>query len=265
MADISTIGGRIALIRKENGFTQYDIAHKTGYKRSSIAAIESNNQNPPIDFLTKFVKICNTSYSVILEGKEGGDDLTNNKSENSHDGLLTITVDQYGEENIVLVDTKAAAGYADRLIDPEFYRELPAFTLPSQRFRNGTFRAFEISGDSMMPRIANGDLVIGELLDNWATDIIDGYIHIVVLKDDLVCKRVLNRISERGRLRLKSDNPAYSDYEVYAEDVVQVFKYKCVISFDGSNPNFDLQSSFNKLENEIFDLKQQFELMKKRK
>ena len=116
-----------------------------------------------------------------------------------------------------------------------------------------------------MPRIADGDIVIGELLDNWTTDITDDCIHIVVLKDDLVCKRVFNRINERGKLGLKSDNQAYSDYEVYAEDIVQVFKYKCVISFDGSNPNFDLLSSFSRLENEVFDLKHQFELMKKRK
>lgn len=262
MADISTVGGRIATKRKECGFTQNDIAHKTGYKRSSVAAIESGNQNPPIDFLTKFVRICDTSYSYILEGLEE-QARQKNILQKDDQGIITVTVDQFGEENIVLVNTKAAAGYADRIVDPEYYRELPAFTLPSERFRNGTFRAFEISGDSMAPRINNGDIVIGELLDDWSRDITDGYIHLVVLKDDVVCKRIINRIEERGRLRLKSDNPAYSDYEVYAEDIVQVFRFKCVLSFDGSNPNFDLIKSFNKLENEVYDLKQELGKIKK--
>jgi hypothetical protein len=42
---------------------------------------------------------------------------------------------------------------------------MPKFYLPM--FKQGTYRAFEIKGDSMLP-ILSGTIIIGEYLENWA-------------------------------------------------------------------------------------------------
>ena len=47
-------------------------------------------------------------------------------------------------------------------------------------------------------------------------------VYVVVLEDEVVCKRIINRLEDRQRLRLKSDNPSFVDYEVGIEDVRQV-------------------------------------------
>ena len=41
-----------------------------------------------------------------------------------------VVVDKTDSENIVLVNTKAAAGYPQNLANPEFYDSLPVFDLP---------------------------------------------------------------------------------------------------------------------------------------
>jgi hypothetical protein len=58
---------------------------------------------------------------------------------------------------------KASAGYINGYSDPEFVRELPKFHLPM--LQGGTFRAFEIKGDSMLP-IHPGSIIVGEYVDD---------------------------------------------------------------------------------------------------
>jgi transcriptional regulator with XRE-family HTH domain len=173
---------------------------------------------------------------------------------------IIVTVDNSGRENITLVDTKAAAGYIARINEPEFYKTLPSFSLPSNVLKNGTFRAFRVSGDSMSPMIKHGAIVIGQLLMDWSKDIKDGRLYIIVGRnvdgDDIVIKRVINRIEERGHLLLKSDNSGYSSFTIDSEDVMQAFEWKCTINFDGSNPLFDLTAAYQRLENEIMDIRE---------
>lgn len=177
---------------------------------------------------------------------------------------LVETVDNAGRPNIPLVDTPAFGGYIRRSNEPEFFSDKPTFSIPDNSLRNGTFRAFRIDGNSMSPKISNGDISIGEHVDNWAENIKDGMIYIVVLENDIVCKRVINRIIERGKLRLKSDNYNVQDYEVAAESVREVWRWKCNITFDGSNPFFDLYEWNQKLENQIFDLAEELRQFKKK-
>lgn len=65
-------------------------------------------------------------------------------------GALPLVVQISGdeEENIVMVDRKAAAGYLQGQSDPDYIAKLPSFRLPG--FYGKTFRAFEIIGDSML-------------------------------------------------------------------------------------------------------------------
>ncbi|MBT8322804.1 MAG: helix-turn-helix domain-containing protein, partial [Eudoraea sp.] len=62
-----------------------------------------------------------------------------------------VTVDNAEQENMVLVNAKAAAGYPQNIHDTSWYRQLPAFDLPIPEFRNATYRGFQVEGDSMLP------------------------------------------------------------------------------------------------------------------
>src|SRR5690606_251955 len=101
--------------------------------------------------------------------------------------VLSITVDEEDRENIELVPVKASAGYLNGYADPEFIRELPRFHLPI--FKQGTYRAFELKGDSMLP-LQPGTIVVGEFVEDWK-NIKPGETYIIISKSEgVVYKRV---------------------------------------------------------------------------
>src|SRR6202008_1620944 len=141
--------------------------------------------------------------------------------------LLRISVDKDDQENIEMVPVTASAGYLNGYADPEYVAALPKFYLPM--FKNGTFRAFEIKGDSMLP-LQSGTVIIGEYLENWG-DLKSGDTYIVVSKNDgVVYKRVTGKFKEQKKLKLVSDNPVYEPYEINGEDILEIWKAKGYIS-----------------------------------
>src|SRR5690606_35535486 len=100
---------------------------------------------------------------------------------------LSITVDGEDKENIELVPVKASAGYLNGYADPEYIAELPRFSLPM--FRQSTYRALEIKGDSMLP-LQPGSVVIAEYEEDWSS-IKPGLTYLVISKDEgIVYKRI---------------------------------------------------------------------------
>lgn len=167
---------------------------------------------------------------------------------------LIVTVDTAGRNAIIQVDTKAAAGLPANFDNPEYLKNLPAFHLPDPQFRVGTFMRIQISGDSMHPTIKHKDWVFAELIHDFA-DIRDGYIHIILTRDGVVAKRILNRIDKRSKLVLQSDNTSYSTYEEDIDDVLQIWKVHAKLSFDLGNDNADLRKDINWLKAEMIELK----------
>jgi hypothetical protein len=96
-------------------------------------------------------------------------------------------------------------------------------------FKQGTYRGFEIKGDSMLP-LQSGTIIIGEYQENWA-DVKIGETYVIISKNDgVVYKRAGNKYKENRKLKLISDNPVYDPYEISAEDVLEIWKAKAYIS-----------------------------------
>ncbi len=151
--------------------------------------------------------------------------------------LLGITDQMYKKEamgstapyperlNITLVPRKALAGYAMSPGDWTFLDSLQRFSVPGLE---GNLTAFEISGDSMLPTITNGDIVICENMER-GEPIRDNQVYVIVT-DVVVAKRIqqLKSGSTVTKLRLISDNgDVYRPYEVDLEEVQQILRVKC--------------------------------------
>ncbi|NBC09426.1 MAG: S24 family peptidase [Bacteroidetes bacterium] len=127
--------------------------------------------------------------------------------------------------NITLVPERALAGYALEHQDSKYLKNLNKFSIPHLE---GELIAFEISGDSMMPTVTNGDVVVCEPLERGST-LRDNHVYVVVT-DTVVAKRIqqLRDGDEVTSLRLISDNDSvYKPYEVDLEDIRQILKVKC--------------------------------------
>ncbi len=255
------IGLNLKYLRKMKGLTQQELANHLDIRRSSIGAYEECRATPRYDTLERISDFFNVSIDLLVKqdlSQYTEDQLRDEKSRRGLDPegkrlrILPITIDKDGNENVEYVPQKASAGYLNGYADPEYIEDLPKFQLPM--LGHGTFRAFEIKGDSMLP-LKSGTIVIGEYVENWQ-DIKNGQTYIVVSETEgVVYKRVYAQPDGDGgiTLTLRSDNQAYSPYSVSLEDVREVWKAKLFVSSDFPDPEMSLE----KLSNIVMDLQQE--------
>jgi Peptidase S24-like len=129
-----------------------------------------------------------------------------------------------GRQNITLVPDRALAGYATALDTPQYFQDFQQFSIPNLE---GNLIAFEISGDSMMPTITNGDVVVCEALER-GEPVRDNQVYVVVT--DVVVAKRLQQVKAGAVLkefRLLSDNDRYQPYTITPEEVRQILRVKC--------------------------------------
>jgi transcriptional regulator with XRE-family HTH domain len=241
-------------LRKRENLTQVQLAEKLQIKRSLIGAYEEGRAEPKLVTLVKMAQVFNMSVDELIN-PELPNLAKNSNAHASNVRVLSITVDAQDRENIELVPYKASAGYLNGYADPEFMEELPKFRLPMIQ-GPGTYRAFEIKGDSMLP-IPSGTVIVGRYVERWQ-DIKDGTPCIVVsLQEGIVFKRIYQKANESA-LRLHSDNPTYQPYEVALADVVELWEAKAYIST--SFPMAEI--SLDRLTSLVLDLQQEVQKLK---
>jgi transcriptional regulator with XRE-family HTH domain len=227
-----TLAQRIKIIRKQLGMSQTEFANDIGITQTSLSQIEGEKNGISYDVYKAIVGKFNVDPLWLMGGK--GEMYISNDAKRKSGALpLVVQVSNDDEENIVMVDRKAAAGYLQGQSDPDYIAKLPSFRLPG--FYGKTFRAFEITGDSMLPGIHPGDMLVGSYVEELA-HIKKGNVYIVVLHDgSIVSKRVFplgNNVFE-----LRSDNEAYEPYAVKAEDIAQVWQVEARITKDIPKPD----------------------------
>lgn len=273
------INANIKFIRKQKSMTQQSFADLIGIKRSSLGAYEEGRAKPNYETIQTIARKFNISIDKLLtqdlakiadESVFGNSRHTITHYSNQNSGgrapvdiegkklrVLSITVDENDNENIELVPDKARAGYLDGYADPQYIEKLPKFRLPF--LPQGTYRAFEIKGDSMLP-LQPGSVVVGEYVADWL-DVKNDETYIVVSQNEgIVYKRVLNNIGENKTLILKSDNEAFPPYPIKIEDVVEMWNAKAFISKELPSTNNDttlekLMSTVIELQQEVIKLK----------
>ncbi|SMD00704.1 XRE family transcriptional regulator [Pedobacter nyackensis] len=226
---MSNISSNLKYLRKKKGLTQQQFADAMGIKRSLIGAYEEDRAEPKYDLLKKIAEHFDLTIDEFINENINEDWKPKPKSQGSNLRILSISVDKDDNENIEMVPVKASAGYLNGFADPQYIKDLPKFQLPLPFLKHGTFRAFEIVGDSMLP-IQPGSVIVAEYMDNW-NDVKTGETYIVVSKNEgVVYKRAGNRFKENKDLKLISDNKIYDPYTVSADDILEIWKAKAYIS-----------------------------------
>jgi phage repressor protein C with HTH and peptisase S24 domain len=113
--------------------------------------------------------------------------------------------------------------------DREFIEELQVFSLPD--FQRGSFRAFEIMGDSMELTIISQDWVVCERVQA-ASQLKDGAIYVIITPGNILCKRIVNQVKKRGLLLLKSDNTTYEDQTLEPDEILEMWLVRARLTKD---------------------------------
>jgi transcriptional regulator with XRE-family HTH domain len=235
-------------LRKLRGWTQEEFANKIGIKRSLVGAYEEERAEPNYEVLETVSDLFKVTIDDLLRK-----DLSETKGSYL---AKRRQLKMISETNVIhFVPVKAAAGYLNGYADPEFLDELNTFTLPM--LSSGTYRAFEIVGDSMLPT-PSGSVIVGEKVYDLE-DVKTNQAYIVVSKSEgVVYKRVVKSNRNKNKLTLVSDNPAYQPYQVNAEDVLEFWSAQLVISKIAQGQRWDvtnLASLVSNLQDQVNHLK----------
>ncbi len=140
-----------------------------------------------------------------------------------------VTVDSSDNENMVLVNAKAAAGYPQNIQDTSWYRQLPAFDIPLPEFRNATYRGFQVEGDSMLPNLRPGEWVLAKAVESLEA-ISPNKIYVVVLEDAVLVKK-LEKSPISSKISLISLNQNYPPYTVEVGKIQELWQVNSKITF----------------------------------
>jgi transcriptional regulator with XRE-family HTH domain len=253
----------IRVLRKRLSLTQDQFAQQLGIKRSLIGAYEEGRAEPKLELLQKMAEVFSISVDDLI-----GKDFTTESSFSADKkftrgkDVVVVTVDSAKRDNIEFVPHKAAAGYLNGFADAEYVKELPHFNLPI--LKQGTYRAFEISGDSMLPLLP-GTIVIGEYVDDLRS-IKSGKTYVLITqREGIVYKRVFNYLDENGTLFLVSDNRQYAPYQLNGSDVIEVWMAKAYISVQFPDVADKQDISVEQLASVVLDLQKEILQLKSKK
>ncbi len=140
-----------------------------------------------------------------------------------------VTVDSADQENMVLVNAKAAAGYPQNIADTSWYRQLPAFDLPIPEFRNATYRGFQVEGESMLPNLRPGDWVMARAIEH-IDHVSPNRMYVVVLQDAVMVKKIVKRPNSNN-ITLVSLNENYPPYDIKPFQIQEIWEVSSKLTF----------------------------------
>ena len=247
---MSVVCRNLKFLRKQKGWTQQEFADKLGIKRSLLGAYEEERAEPR----TEILEMVSDMFRVSI------DDLLRRDVGSQKDNFLEKRRQQKlgnNRQQIEFVPVKAAAGYLAGYNDDEFIEELNTFTLPMMGA--GSYRAFEIAGDSMLPT-PSGSVIVCHKVEGWE-DIRNNETYVVVTsREGIVYKRLLKSNRTKGKITLVSDNPQFEAYSVGMDEVLELWQSDAVISKVGQQSRL----SVNHLADMVSHLQEQVSMLKKK-
>ncbi len=240
-------------LRKKSGLSQQELADQLEIPRTTWSGYELGKVEPNITMLQKISSFFNQSVDRLLSQRIDYDELEVARSDKLR--VLAITVDLDERQNIELVNTKAAAGYLDSFQDPEYISELPKMSIPG--LSSGTYRAFEIQGDSMLP-MPSGSLVVSKYVESLRELRDDKTYIIITQRDGIVYKRIKNH-PDQHCITAISDNTIYPPFTISYEDIQEIWRYHAHIVFSDAR-----QQQADWLQETVMDLQRKLSSMEQK-
>ncbi|MDT0644796.1 LexA family transcriptional regulator [Zunongwangia sp. F363] len=241
-------------VREENNFTQAEFAEVLGIKNST-ADIERGRTKLSGKVVAELLRQFGIN-PLWLFGDSGQKYLQIAKGDVSP---KVVTVNSADNENILMVNQKAAAGYPHNVQDVEWYNQLPAFDIPLPEFRNATYRGFQIEGDSMLPNYRPGEWVMGKAIGGM-DEVNNNKVYVVVLYDSVLVKK-LQKLPDPSKMLLISLNEEYLPIEVKVNEIQELWQVNSKLTFNLDNPSEN--GLFQQLQQSMEELKKELRSFKK--
>jgi DNA-binding XRE family transcriptional regulator len=183
--------------------------------RQSLNEIFNEKRNVTIELISKLCEKFHVNASFII------------------DGSMPFFIDPAAQKsNISYIPIKAQAGYGHQINNSVFESELMRFHIPGQNFTEDEYRCFEVEGDSMTPSYLPKDEVICSFIPNvYFEQVLKNYRpYIVITKESIYLKRVINNIKTNKSITLLSDNLIYEAFDLNVSTILEIWKVEGMIT-----------------------------------
>ena len=185
-------GNKLKMLRKKNNLTQAELAEITKYNsRGSIADIENGRNSIPLDKLELFAKALNVEKSELVSEQS---------KQKPQSNITYFTNDLISLPLFSSISAGYGAIIDSCFIDDEEIEYIPMISFPNWQH----CFAVKVKGDSMSPKISDGDIVI----INTELAIENNQIGAFMIDDEAFLKR--KKISNDNTLLLVSNNDNYA-------------------------------------------------------
>lgn len=196
------IGENIKYLRSQRGYSQEELAKALGYKSyTTITKWESGVSEPTLKMTNEIAKFFNISVNELCYTRL-------NAPKKNNDVRKGVAINVYG---------RVAAGIPLEMIEDIIDTE----EIPEEMARTGEFFGLKIRGDSMEPRMTDGDVVIVRKQEDAETNDV---VIATVNGTDATCKR-LKKYNDG--IALISLNPKYEPM-YFSKDEIES-KPVCII------------------------------------
>lgn len=242
--DRPNLGGeRIVFLRELMNCSQKDFSGRIGITQGALSQIESGKSQASFETIRRISEEYNVNCNWLVSGF--GDVLLH-ESQNENNRIRE-------KARIPLIKEEAHAGYIRGFHDKKFILELDSYQIPG--FENGNYRLFEIAGDSMVPTIRPGDIVVCEYVQNLSV-LGESELCVLISDEGILAKRVSSFSDKDDRLRLASDNPDYESLEMETMEIHEVWAIRARISTQFESPGASSNSKrLEQVEKDIQALK----------
>jgi phage repressor protein C with HTH and peptisase S24 domain len=244
---------RFTDIRRDLGYTQAEFAKLLGVSNTT-ADIERGRTKLSGKLVSELLK----QFKINPLWLFGESDQQYLETSNTSVIPKVVTVDAEQNDNMVLVNAKAAAGYPQNIADTSWYQQLPAFDLPIPEFRNATYRGFQVEGDSMLPNLHPGEWVLARAIEH-IDHVSANKMYVVVLQDAIMVKKIEKRPNSNN-ITLVSLNETYPPYDIKPFQIQEIWEVSSKITFnvDATTDTGllkQLQESMDELKNQLQHVK----------
>lgn len=228
---MSVLSDNLRFLRNQQEISQQKIADRLIITRIRYAKYEDGTSEPPIEILLRISKYFRISIDLLVSVDIRKYPLEEMLNLSDNRILLPVVVDESGNNKIEIIPQKASMGYLNGYSDPEYIESLQTLSLPF--LRNGKYRAFPASGDSMPP-YKDGTYIVGKYVENLAELKTDKTYVFITTNDGILYKRF--QFHEGNSICVKSDNSFYEPVQILLTEIREIWEFACSINteeFDG--------------------------------
>lgn len=247
----------------------YDLAEKLGYNSPEkiYRIFRKEGAKPSADFILDIANLFDkfniewwfTGKGSMDKGKLKQANVLNEDLVAYQRMPKVVVTNDKGNENIIMLDTKAAAGLPKHIDDEKWYAKLPTLKIPKITDKQGTFICVQLEGDSMQPTLMHDEWVVGKFVDDH-NSLTGGDICLIVTNDGVVCKRVYVKDKKKGVIECVSDNEDYSPYSLAVGEYLQIYKYACDISFTPRKRDTSVRQELNQIHKRVGSIEKHLKL-----